>query len=171
MSILENVQKLGSYKEIAPGEWAGPCPECGGAMRFRVFPERGNGACLVCGFIQGEEDCATGTGFDRAKMDRALLDTQSRIQSGWQNAAWEWLEQHRSDVIGYIRRTEAGIDGLFEKEDEPGLFKALTLLEEAYTRAWKVYTERPPVIARCKKQDGDCVCCGECDIDKEEIGQ
>jgi len=31
------------------GEWCGPCPDCGGRDRFRVWPEKGRYWCRGCG--------------------------------------------------------------------------------------------------------------------------
>jgi len=86
--------------------------------------------------------------FDHDKMMQAIMDTRSRIQTSWDSTNWEWLEENKPRAVEFIRQLEKSIDLLFESSDEDRLLKALAKLEEAYTRAWALYAERPPVIER-----------------------
>lgn len=56
MPILEIAQQHGTYKAMFPGEYAGPCPNCGGAVRFRIWPDKKRFACTSCGIEGGIED-------------------------------------------------------------------------------------------------------------------
>ncbi len=51
--ILERIAALGfSMKRMTAGEYAGPCPWCGGRDRFRVWPDKSNSGrywCRQCG--------------------------------------------------------------------------------------------------------------------------
>src|SRR5512139_2988349 len=54
MTLLDLIQVNGIFKKVAStngGEWAGPCPFCGGRDRFRVWPEEDGGRwwCRGCG--------------------------------------------------------------------------------------------------------------------------
>jgi DNA primase len=53
MNILQLLPNLKRIASTRGGEWAGPCPHCGGQDRFRVWPERGNTGrfwCRSCGW-------------------------------------------------------------------------------------------------------------------------
>ena len=54
MTLLDLIQVNGFFKKVAStngGEYAGPCPFCGGRDRFRVWPEEDGGRwwCRGCG--------------------------------------------------------------------------------------------------------------------------
>jgi hypothetical protein len=52
MGILEAVGARTRLKKVSStngGEYAGPCPVCGGKARFRVWPEKGRWWCRGCG--------------------------------------------------------------------------------------------------------------------------
>lgn len=100
--------------------------------------------------------------FDADRAGQVLKDTMSRINSGYDAAGMEWLETNRSDIVSFLKSKEREIDGYFDRQDLPGLTRALEVLEAAYNKAWKLYAERPPVLVRCKMEGGDCVCCGDC---------
>jgi len=55
MTILDLIPSAGSFKHVAAtsgGEWAGPCPECGGVDRFLIWPHHprgvGKGGRFMC---------------------------------------------------------------------------------------------------------------------------
>lgn len=88
------------------------------------------------------------TRFDSTRVQQLISDSRSRVQNGWKNDGWEWLEKNRPDVIGYIREMENAVDERYAAEDEAGVVKALDIMERRYQRAWEVYAEQPPVIER-----------------------
>jgi DNA primase len=49
LHITEQDTKLTRLANTNGGEWAGPCPFCGGRDRFRVWPKQGNFWCRRCG--------------------------------------------------------------------------------------------------------------------------
>lgn len=150
MAILEIAQKYGSYKEIAPGEYAGPCPQCGGAMRFRIYPVQNRGACLSCEFsvTDSQEAEPVTKEFAADRLRQLISDTFSRVQSLCPEGAQQWLDQHRPDVTGCLVQIGKDVDAAFEAEDEPALLKALATWEKWHLAAWQRYLERPQVIER-----------------------
>jgi len=51
--MFDLAQHIGGLKEKTDGEYAGPCPECGGEDRFLVWPSDGDSGgfwCRQCGF-------------------------------------------------------------------------------------------------------------------------
>jgi hypothetical protein len=58
VSLLELIKEIKSYREICPGEFAGPCPTCGGVLRLRIWPDQDRFKCSHC-LIEGQiEDFA-----------------------------------------------------------------------------------------------------------------
>lgn len=49
VSILDLLSPAGQFKPKGGGEWAGPCPLCGGVDRCCAWPERGRWWCRQCG--------------------------------------------------------------------------------------------------------------------------
>lgn len=52
VDLLDLIGRDTRLKRVASthgGEWAGPCPFCGGTDRFRVWPEQGRWWCRRCG--------------------------------------------------------------------------------------------------------------------------
>lgn len=59
MDLLTLIRRDTPVKKVsstAGGEWAGPCPFCGGQDRFRVQPERGRWWCRQCSRDERWED-------------------------------------------------------------------------------------------------------------------
>lgn len=169
MSILELVKKYGIYRELTSGEYAGPCPECGGAVRFRILLAENKGKCQSCGFVlSGQPEAAEKITFDADKMRQLISDTQSRIQSQCPTGAPEWLTAHRLDVTRHLLQASKQVDAAYEAADVVALQESLELWEKWHLAAWQRYKERPPVMARCKMEGGDCVCCGNCREGEEE---
>jgi ssDNA-binding Zn-finger/Zn-ribbon topoisomerase 1 len=56
LSILVIAQKHGTYRELSPGEYAGPCPKCGGALRLRIWTEKQKFQCNSCAVEGGVEE-------------------------------------------------------------------------------------------------------------------
>jgi DNA primase len=50
MSLVDLLPGLKKVSTSNGGEWAGPCPYCGGKDRFRVWPEEGNTGRFWCRF-------------------------------------------------------------------------------------------------------------------------
>jgi len=50
MEILTAIQATTELKQQTSSEFAGPCPQCGGEDRFRVWPESGRYWCRQCGW-------------------------------------------------------------------------------------------------------------------------
>lgn len=46
--VFDVAELLKTFRELSPGEFAGPCPECGGALRLRIWPAKGEYACVSC---------------------------------------------------------------------------------------------------------------------------
>lgn len=76
MHLLTLIGQDTPLKKIAStsgGEWAGPCPFCGGTDRFRVQPERGRWWCRQCSPDERWEDAIAyvrrrdGVGFEEAR--------------------------------------------------------------------------------------------------------
>lgn len=169
MSILELVKKYGIYRELTPGEYAGPCPECGGAVRFRILLAENRGKCQSCSFVlSGQLETAGPTAFDADKMRQMISDTQSRVKSQRPDGAAEWLTAHRPDVTSHLLQAGKQVDAAYEDEDVVALQDALELWEKWHLAAWDRYKARPPVLARCKMEGGGCVCCGDCREGQEE---
>lgn len=106
--------------------------------------------------------------FNSDRAHHLVQHSQGRIGAEFKSEGWQWLQQNRPQVIQFIKAKEDGIEAFFTAEDEQGLTWELQVLEAAYKKAWKIYEERPPVIARCKMEGGDCVCCGNCRESEEE---
>lgn len=155
MPILAMVQKYGTYREIAPGEHAGPCPQCGGAVRFRIRREQNEGKCGICSFVLTGTAPAPAAGaengqanFDAAKMQQQVSDTVSRITSACPKGALEWIDRHRPEVAGHLLEAGKKVDAAFEAQDADVLLKALGNYEKFHARAFQIYEKRPPVIER-----------------------
>ena len=161
MMILDLVKKFGNYRELSPGQYAGPCPECGGAMRFRIRLAENEGRCRSCAFV------LTSEAFDADKMQQLISDTQSRIVSQCPAGALDWLAAHRPNVTGHLLQVSKQVDSAYEAEDTAALQEALDLWEKWHLAAWDRYQKRPPVLARCRMEGGDCVCCGDCRENEE----
>lgn len=56
IDMLALAERYTQLKKIAPREWAGPCPKCGGTDRFHVWPEENSFTCL------GKNDGRSGCG-------------------------------------------------------------------------------------------------------------
>lgn len=56
MDLIDLIQQDGPLRKVSHhdgGEWAGPCPKCGGVDRFRCWPESSRSVkfwCRGCGF-------------------------------------------------------------------------------------------------------------------------
>jgi len=48
MLAMDLIKGNKNYREISPGEFAGPCPTCGGALRLRIWPEQDRFRCNHC---------------------------------------------------------------------------------------------------------------------------
>lgn len=48
MPVIDLIRGNNAYREVSPGEFAGPCPGCGGALRLRIWPEQDRYACVHC---------------------------------------------------------------------------------------------------------------------------
>jgi len=48
MPVMDLIKKNRNYREISPGEFAGPCPTCGGALRLRIWPDQDRFRCNHC---------------------------------------------------------------------------------------------------------------------------
>ncbi len=88
------------------GEWAGPCPWCGGRDRFRIWPERGRYWCRGCErsgdaiqFLRDLEglsfreacqrlgqDCAPSEAATRGKVTRPAVLSTAAPSPAWQEA-------------------------------------------------------------------------------------
>jgi hypothetical protein len=149
MSILETVQKYGTYREIAPGEYAGPCPECKGAMRFRVLVAENVGKCLSCTCVLTvEAGASAGVQFNAQKMQQLITDTYSRVFSECPKGASSWLEENRPDITEHLIAVGVAVDAAFAAEDEADLFSKLATWEKYHLAAWQRYNERPEVMER-----------------------
>src|SRR5262249_25466914 len=49
-SLLDLVPELKRVSSSGGGEYAGPCPFCGGTDRFRCWPTKGRAWCRQCGW-------------------------------------------------------------------------------------------------------------------------
>lgn len=58
IDMLALAERYTQLKKIAPREWAGPCPKCGGTDRFHVWPEENSFNCL--GKDNGRGGCGAG---------------------------------------------------------------------------------------------------------------
>lgn len=50
--MLKMAENFGQFRRVSGtngGEYAGPCPSCGGTDRFRIWPEKGKWWCRGCG--------------------------------------------------------------------------------------------------------------------------
>jgi len=142
--ILDLVKKFGNYRELSPGQYAGPCPECGGAVRFRIDLEGNAGKCQSCGFsLSGAVD---GKSFQTDKMQQLISDTYSRVISICPSGALEWLEVNRLDVLDRLAQASAAVDVAFAAEDDVQLLEGLRIWEKWHLAAWQRYEGRPPVI-------------------------
>ncbi len=91
-TILEALQSRGLvFKKVAGangGEWAGPCPACGGRDRFRCWPEQRGGGCFWCRQCGAKGDSIEfyrkfeGLGFKdaaiKAGMEGVVKDSRAR---------------------------------------------------------------------------------------------
>jgi hypothetical protein len=145
MAILDMVQKYGKYKEIAPGVHAGPCPECGGAVRFRIDIELDSGKCQSCKYVLVDPEHAS---FPADKLRQLISDTYSRVTSQCPVGALKWLEENRPDVVNHLTDVGAAVDAAFAAEDEQELLRQIRNWERWHLAAWQLYQERPEVIER-----------------------
>ena len=149
MTILEMIKKFGNYRELSPGQYAGPCPECGGAVRFRIDLGKNAGKCQSCGFsLSGADDVFGKDSFPTDQMQQLVSDTYSRIRSASPQGALEWLDQNRPDVVGHLTRAGRAVDQAFEEGDETQLMRVLAAWEKWHVEAWKRFEERPKVMER-----------------------
>jgi hypothetical protein len=145
MAILDMVKEYGNYKRLAPGYYAGPCPACGGAVRFRIDVENGTGKCQSCQHALVDPDHVA---FPAARLRQLISDTYSRVTSQCPAGALEWLGTYRSDVVSHLGEVGAAVDAAFSAEDEQELLRQIRNWERWHLAAWQLYQERPEVIER-----------------------
>jgi len=69
MQLLDVIKENRNYRELYPGEYAGPCPTCGGALRLRIWPARETFKCINCTLEGGAAELA------------AILNPQKALQA------------------------------------------------------------------------------------------
>lgn len=149
MSILAVAEKQGVYKEISPGEYAGPCPKCGGAMRLKIWPDKNEFKCTFCSIQGGVEEFCLLIGvevpvltFDREQAESLMRDLNDSIGAEYPTGALEWLRKERKEVIKSLFSLEQAVDAAYLAEDIPEFKKALDLLKRSYLKAFKMFTDR-----------------------------
>jgi hypothetical protein len=151
MSILLIAQKHGTYRETSPGEYAGPCPKCGGAMRLRLWPDKNEFRCLSCEIQGGIEELravfpvptnAPAAIFNPESADILLRDLNSAVGEAYPVGALEWLKLKRSDVLKTLYTLETAVDAAYLAENMPELEKAVDLLKRSYQKAFKLFTDQ-----------------------------
>ncbi len=118
-AVAERYTTLKRSSTYNGGEWHGPCPQCGGADRFHVWPQRGRFWCRQCN-IKGDVielvKVLDGVGFKEAcerlsipldqqpppvprQAPRSQINDLKRdyacFHPAWQSAANRFLEQSR----------------------------------------------------------------------------
>ena len=147
MDILEMVKKFGTYRKLSPGQYAGPCPECGGAVRFRIDLDQNAGKCQSCAFsLTGTDDASSDQSFPTAKLQQLISDTYSLVISDCPKGAREWIEEYRPDVAQHLKDVGQDVGGAFALEDEVEVTRALMLWERYHRRAFQLFADRPQVI-------------------------
>jgi hypothetical protein len=149
MTVLEIAQKHGMYRKISSGEYAGPCPKCGGAMRFRIDNEKNQFQCSGCGITGGlAEITAIFPGeFDLEQATNLLRDLNSSIGAEYPDGALEWLRKERRDVVKSLYALENEVDAAYLAENMTELAAKIDLLKRSYLKAFALFLQRPPVIA------------------------
>lgn len=86
LSLVGQDTRLRKVATTAGGEYAGPCPFCGGRDRFRVQPEKGRWWCRRCGDGARWEDAIAyirkRDGVDFAEACRLLGASESEMGTG-----------------------------------------------------------------------------------------
>lgn len=143
VDILAVASQFGAYREIFPGEYAGPCPMCGGAMRFRIWPATGNCACTCCE-TRGDHNTASAVfGGAQPDPDPAPTSRQYLTATG------------RTMTVAYDRETflalaDSGIGAFTPKEIDMvaaadvsvEVDELLLDIKEAFPGAWLKQIER-----------------------------
>jgi hypothetical protein len=106
--------------------------------------------------------------FDHAKMQTLISDTFSRVFSQAPKGAQEWLAEKRPDIAKHLGDIGKAVDSAYAAEDDIRLIEELATWEKWHLAAWQRYKERPQILARCKMEGGDCVCCGNCQENEQE---
>jgi hypothetical protein len=146
--LLAEIMNKNSFRETAPGEHAGPCPKCGGAMRFRISTEKNSfkcNSCKVSGTL-AEITSIFPVEFDAEKAFQLLRDLNNTIGAEYPAGALEWLHENRPEVIISLLDMEKQVEAAYLAENMPELKRSVDLLKRSYTKAFKLFTEQPPII-------------------------
>jgi hypothetical protein len=86
--------------------------------------------------------------FSHNRVLQMINDAQSRVKSARPEGAMQWLLDNRMDIVRHLEAAGQAVEAAFSAEDEPALFKALSDWENYHMKAWRIFSERPPVIER-----------------------
>lgn len=148
MNILQIAQKHGTYREVSPGEYSGPCPKCGGAMRLKIWPDKNEFKCTHCTVKGGIAEIGTifPVGFSVDRADNLLKDLNGTIGAEYLAGAVEWLSAKRPDVIKSLKDIENQIDAAYLADNMPELAAKTDLAKRSYLKAFELFRQRPPVV-------------------------
>lgn len=148
MDILQIAQKHAAYREISPGEHAGPCPKCGGAMRLKIWPDKNQFKCTHCTVKGGIAEIGTifPVGFSIDQADNLLRDLNGTLGAEYSPGTIEWLQENRPDVIKSLHDMWNQVDAAYLTESMPELAAVTDLLKRSYLKAFDLFRQRPPVI-------------------------
>lgn len=128
MTLLDMLSVNGRFKRVARtngGEWAGPCPFCGGRDRFRVWPNEDSGRfwCRGCG--------KHGDSIDYLREMRGLTFQEACLELGI-DPATRWGNQSHRQIReqGFIPRETTLPPECWQR-------KAGSLLTQAKWDLWK----------------------------------
>jgi len=97
----------GTLKKVSNthgGEWAGPCPFCGGKDRFLVWPERGRWWCRVCN--RGGDSIDFLREFKGMSFKEALFTVKRIRPSAFRPASRDALSKEKSVSLPTLQWTE-----------------------------------------------------------------
>lgn len=143
MTILEIVRKTANYRKINTGEYAGPCPKCGGAMRFRIDNEKNRFHCTGCEISGGlaEITAMFPVQFDIAQADTLLRITTEFIGKEYPVGALEWLRKERPEVVKSLYDLENQVDTACLAKNMPELLVKIDLLKRSYQKAFGLFLQ------------------------------
>jgi hypothetical protein len=126
LALAERDAELRRVAGTEGGEWAGPCPFCGGRDRFRVQPHAGSGGRWLCrhctegkwqdviGYVMRRESCDFKSACERLGAIEALPSRQRRAapalpeRTGPPSAEWQAAAR---EVIAVCERNLWAADG------------------------------------------------------------
>lgn len=151
LALIQQDVTLRKVSNRDGGEWAGPCPLCGGTDRFRCWPESSRTVkfwCRGC-HLSGDEieylRKVKGVSFpDAARMVGKELDAPRPLPSRRvaQAEAETFTDYYRWEHEQLVKWTDAYRALLDDKEEAAIGYRATVRCPELYTEAEKDYWER-----------------------------